>query len=117
MTFKDQLPIDAGNSFLNGNEFAEDIQYTLSGGTKVFIKAIVERRRITPAIEDSRRMLADTLEILIARHATLGVMVVTTGTKPDEVILPEVIGGADVTFFVADILAQDEGMWHLLLQK
>lgn len=117
MTFKDQLPIDAVNSFLNGDEFAEDIGYTPYGSSKRVIKAIVERRRLTLAGEDFGRVLADTVEILIARHDTLGVTVINKGMNADEVILPEVLGGADVTFFVADILAQDEGLWHLLLQK
>lgn len=117
MTFKDQLSTDAVDCFLRDNEFAEDVEYTPSGGAKRVIKAIVERRRLIPAGEDSQRVLTDTIEIFIARHDTLGVMAVTTGVKPDQVMLPEVIGGADVTFFVADILSQDDGIWHLLLQK
>ncbi|GEM_PF-928197 len=117
MTFKDQLSTDVVNCFLNSNEFAEEVRYTPAGGSQRVIKAIVERRRVTPAGEDSGRVLVDTIEIYIVRHDTLGVTVVTTGVRPDQVVLPEMIGGTGVTFFVADILSQDDGIWHLLLQK
>jgi hypothetical protein len=117
MSFKDQIKNDAVNCFLNGNEFAEDVFYTPQGGTERVIKAIVERRRLTPAGEDSNRVLVDSVEIMIARDAVYGVAVITKGMNADEVVLPEVIGGPGVHFFVADILGQDDGMWHLLLQK
>ena len=117
MAFKDQLAVDAANCVLNGNEFAESVVYTPYGGQARTIKAIVERRRLMPSNQDANRLLTGTVEIHIARDAALGVYSVNKGANADQVVLPEVIGGVAVTYFVADILAMDEGMWHLLLQK
>ena len=117
MSFKDQIKNDAVNCFLNGNEFAEDVLYTPAGGEARVIKAIVERRRLAPAGEDSNRLLVDSVEIIIARDPVYGIADITKGLSADEVVLAEVIGGPGVHFFVADILGQDEAMWHLLLQK
>ena len=117
MSFKDQMAADAANCFLNGDEFAETVIYTPAGGQAKSIKAIVERRRILPANEDSNRVLVGTLEMMIARDPVLGILSVNKGQNPDQVLVPEVVGGVAVTYFVADILAMDEGMWHLLLQK
>ena len=117
MSFKDQLAVDAANCVLNGNEFAEDVVYTPNGGQARTIKAIVERKRLTPSGEDANRVLAGTVEIHVVRDGVLGVLTISKGANADQVVLPEVIGGAGVTYFVADILAQDPGMWHLLLQK
>jgi hypothetical protein len=116
-TFKSIMASDAGSAVLNGNEFAEDVVYTPAGGQSKTIKAIVERRRILPASEDSNRVLVGTLEITIARDAVLGILNISKGQNPDQVLVSQVIGGSGVNFFVADILSQDEGMWHLLLQK
>lgn len=117
MSFKDQVKNDAVNCFLNGNEFAEDVLYTPAGGDARIIKAIVDRKRLSPVGEDSNRALVDSIEIMIARDPVYGIAEITKGMSADEVVLPETIGGAGVNFFVADILGQDEGMWHLLLQK
>jgi hypothetical protein len=117
MAFKDQLSVDARNCVLNGNEFAEDVVYTPYSGQARTIKAIVERRRLIPSSQDANRVLTGTVEIHVARDAVFGVLSVNKGASADQVVLPEIIGGTGVTFFVADILAQDEGMWHLLLQK
>ena len=117
MSFKDQLAVDAANCVLNGNEFAEVVVYTSYGGQARPINAIVERRRLMPSNQDANRLLTGTVEIHVARDAVLGVLSVNKGANSDQVVLPEVIGGVAVTYFVADILAQDEGMWHLLLQK
>ena len=115
--FKFIMASDAGNAVLNGNEFAEDVVYTPAGGQAKTIKAIVERKRLMPASPDSGRVLLGTLEVMIARDAVLGVLTINKGQNPDQVFVPEVVGGPQVNFFVADILKQDEGMWHLLLQK
>ena len=117
MSFKDQLAVDAANCVLNGNEFAESVVYTPYGGQARTIKVIIERRRLIPSNQDANRVLTGTVEIHVARDAVFGVLSVNKGASADQVVLTEVIGGASVTFFVADILAQDEGMWHLLLQK
>jgi hypothetical protein len=100
---------------MNSGEFAEPVVYTPSTGAPVTISAIVERGRIQTDAETGGRTVGKEIRISIARHATLGVLsIVKNG---DKVSLPEVIGGASVSFIVADILTQDDGMWYLLLQR
>jgi len=115
MTFKTQLATDAALIFLSGDEFAEVISYVQKGVAAKSIKAIVERKRISPASEDSGRTLIDQVEIIIANDATYGVASINKGG--DTVSLPERIGGTSITWSVADILNQDSGTWHLLLTK
>lgn len=115
MAFKENLAQDAAKTFLNSNEFAEDITYTPKGGTAKTIKAIVNRKRIDPAYEDAGRILLNQSEIFIANDEASGVASVNKGG--DLVSFAEVIGGALIEWVVVDILGQDEGMWHLLLQK
>lgn len=115
MSFKDQLKSDSLNTFLNTDEFAENIAYTQKGGTAKNIKAVIERKRLSPASEDSGRTLIDQVEIIIANDATYGMTSINKGG--DMVSLPERIGGGNITYIVSDILSQDEGLWHLLLNK
>jgi hypothetical protein len=115
MSFKTQLNDDVVNCFLNTDEFGEPISYTPKGGTAKSIKAQVFRQGIAPASEDTGRVLQSQVEIIIANDATYGVTSINKGG--DTVSLPERIGGSNVTFSVADILKQDDGLWHLLLQK
>ncbi len=115
MSFKDNLKRDALNSFLNTDEFAEDITYTPKGSSQRTIKAIVNRKRLNPASEDTGRILQNTIEIFIANDQTYGLTAINKGG--DKAILPEVIGGVDANYVVIDILGEDDGMWHLLLQK
>ncbi|MDD4980696.1 MAG: hypothetical protein PHC54_05460 [Candidatus Omnitrophica bacterium] len=114
-SFKEQLVSDAVNIFLNADEFAETITYLPKGGEEILIRAIVDRNQISPAGEDSGRLLQNQIRISIANSETYGVISVNKGE--DIVSLPERIGGADVDFVVADVISQDEGMWTLLLQK
>jgi hypothetical protein len=115
MSFKDELNNDAVNVFLNSNEGAEEISYTPYGGSPKIIKAIVNRQRLSPAGEDTGRALLNQVEIMIANKVDGGVMSINKGG--DTVSLPERVGGIAIDWNVADILGQDEGMWHLLLQK
>ena len=115
MSFKDNLKRDALNSFLNTNEFAESIQYTPKGGMQKTIKAVINRKLLNPGTEESGRILQDQIEILIANDPTYGISLINKGG--DEVLFPEVLGGIDVNFVVVDILGEDQGMWHLLVQK
>lgn len=115
MSFKDNLRRDALNSFLNTNEFAETIQYTPKGGSPKTIKAVISRKRLAPGGEESGRVLQDQIEILIANDPTYGVSLINKGG--DEVLFSEILGGIDVNFVVVDILGEDQGMWHLLVQK
>ena len=115
MSFKDQMNNDAVNVFLNTAEFAETITYTPKGGTAKQITASVNRRRLDSTNQDAGRLLKDQLEISIANHPVYGVESVNKGG--DTVLMPLVVGGPGVNFLVIDILKEDEGMWHLLLQK
>jgi len=115
MALKQGLSQDIINCFLNTDEFAEEIAYTPKGGSPKTIKALVNRRRIEPATEDSSRTLYKEVEIIIANDPVYGVASVNKGQ--DEVSLPEVMGGPVISWVVVDILSQDEGAWQLLLQK
>jgi hypothetical protein len=115
MSFKDGLAEDAGKVFLNSSEFAEDVIYTPKGASPLAIKAVVNRRRLDPAYEDTGRTLLNQAEIFIANDASLGVVSINKGQ--DTVSFAETLGGAVISWVVADILNQDEGMWHLLVQK
>jgi hypothetical protein len=114
-TFKEQLDIDAINTFLDSGEFAEIITYTPKDGTGLLMRAIVDRSQLTPAGEDTGRILKNQIRIFIANNGTYGMT--SINKAGDKVSLPERIGGANVDFLVTDILAQDEGMWELLLVK
>jgi hypothetical protein len=115
MALKEGLSQDIINCFLNTDEFAETIIYAPKGGVSKDIKAIVNRRRIEPAAEDSSRTLYREVEIIIANDPIYGVSSVNKGQ--DEVSLSEVIGGPAISWVVVDIMNQDEGAWQLLLQK
>jgi hypothetical protein len=115
MAFKDNLAQDVAETFLNSDEFAEEITYTPKGGAAKVIKALVNRKRIDPAYEDAGRVLLNQCEIFIANDETSGIASVNKGE--DLVSLSEIIGQAAINWVVADILGQDEGVWHLLLQK
>jgi hypothetical protein len=115
MSFKDQLKQDMANSFLNSYEFAEDITYTPKNGTPKSIKAVINRKRLNPAAEDIGRVLTNQGEIFLANHSTGGVVAVNKGG--DVVSFPDSVGGSPVDWAVIDVLGQDEGMWHLLVQK
>ena len=115
MSFKDNLKRDALNCFLTPDEFAEVIQYTPKNGSPKSIKAVINRKRLNPGGEESGRTLQNQIEIFIANDSTYGVA--SINKCGDEILFPEVIGGIDVNFIVVDILGEDQGMWHLLVQK
>ena len=115
MSFKTQIAQDAAKGFLNANEFAESVVYTPKAGVAKSITAVVNRKRIDPAYEDTGRVLINQCEIFIANDATAGVVSISKGG--DMVSFPENISGSAINWIVADILGQDEGIWHLLVQK
>ena len=106
---------DFKNTFLNSDEFAEEILYVPVTGASRTINAIVDRRRVTPAGEDTGRILLGQVEIIISTDATEGVATIQKGI--DKFSLPEVLGGISINWGIADILVHDEAMWHILLQK
>jgi len=115
MSLKNELTKDVINTFFNADEFAEDIAYTPKGESAKSIRAIVNRKRLDPSMEDSGRVLAGQAEIFIANDAVAGVSVVFKGQ--DKVSLSELMGAPAIDWVVIDILNQDEGMFHLLIQK
>lgn len=115
MSLKNELTKDVINTFLNTDEFAEDIIYAPKGETAKSIRAIVNRKRLDPSMEDSGRVLAGQAEIFIANDAVAGVSLVSKGQ--DKVSIPEVIGATAIDWVIIDIIDHDEGMFHLLIQK
>jgi len=115
MTFKSQLAQDAIKAFLDGAAFAEDLTYTPKAGAPKIIKAVIIRKRLDPAYEDTGRVLINQAEIFIANDAAAGVISINKGQ--DAVSFAETIGGTAINWVVADILDHDEGLWHLLVQK
>jgi hypothetical protein len=115
MTLKSQIAQDAVNAFLNTNEFAEEITYTPKGGAPKIIKAVIIRKRLDPAYEDTGRVLINQGEVFVANDAVSGVASINKGG--DIVSFAETIGGTAINWIVADILDHDEGLWHLLVQK
>ncbi|MDP2943363.1 MAG: hypothetical protein Q8O36_07685, partial [Candidatus Omnitrophota bacterium] len=99
----------------NTDEFAEDIVYTPKGESAKSIRAIVNRKRLDPSTEDSGRVLAGQAEIFIANDTVAGVSLVSKGQ--DKVSLSELMGPPAIDWVVIDIIDQDEGMFHLLIQK
>lgn len=114
MSFKNQLSSDAVNVFLNNDESAEEITYIPKSGSSKPMKAIATRHGTSPGRETDR-ILQNQMEIEIANDEVYGVTSVNQGG--DKVSIPEHVGGSAVEWSVADILASDDGMWHLLLQK
>ena len=115
MSFKAKLAEDMAKTFLNGEEFAEDVTYTPKAGMPKAIKAVINRKRLDPAYEDTGRTLINQAELFVANDATAGVVSINKGG--DTVSFAEAVGGAVISWVVADILNQDEGFWHLLVQK
>ena len=82
MSFKDNLKRDALNCFLTPDEFAEMIQYTPKNGSPKTIKAVINRKRLSPGGEESGRVLQNQIEIYIANESTYGVdSVIKAGMK------------------------------------
>lgn len=115
MTFKSQVTQDAIKAFLDGAAFAEDLTYTPKGGAPKIIKAVIIRKRLDPAYEDTGRTLINQGEVFVASDAVSGVTSINKGG--DIVSFSETIGGTAINWVVADILEHDEGLWHLLVQK
>ena len=115
MSFKNQMNDDAALICLNSSEFAEVISYIPKGAAAKIINALIDRKRLNPAGEVTGHLLLNQIEIFIANDAINGVISVNKGA--DTVVLKERVGGSDATYLVNDIINQDPGMWHLLLQK
>ncbi len=115
MSLKNELSRDIINTFLNTDEFAEDISYITDTGVSRVIKAIVNRQRIKPSPENSGRILLNQVEIIIANDAENGLASINKGR--DMFVFPALLGQAPVQWVVIDIIDHDSGAWHLLLEK
>ena len=112
MSFKDQLSQDSINTFLNTDEFAEEITYTPSGGPPKTIKAVVVREGLEPSSENASRSLRNQAEIYIANDDVNGVTVIDK--KDDRITLNDVEDTAREAR-INEILSRDEGIWHLIV--
>jgi hypothetical protein len=115
MSLKNELSKDIINTFLNTDEFAEEISYVTDTGASRVIKAIVNRQRLRPSPENSGRILLNQVEIIIANDAENGLA--SINKSMDTFIFPALLGQAPVQWVVVDIIDHDQGAWHLLLEK
>ena len=83
MSFKDNLKRDALNCFLTVDEFAEENQYTPKNGSPKTIKAVINRKRLTPGGEESGRTLQNQLEIYIANDSSYGIPSINKASSID----------------------------------
>jgi len=110
MSFKDQLSQDAVKSFLNTDEFAEEVIYTPSAGDPKVIKAVVVRESLEPSRENMARSLRNTARLYIANDEEAGV---TGIDKKDDRITLNDIDGDERVARINEILHSDEGIWEL----
>ncbi len=113
MTFKSQTSQDASNTFLNTNEFAEEITYTPAGGEARIIKALVNRGKIIPNKEDSLRTLQNQAELFVLNDAASGISLINK--KDDKIKLTDLEGDLKECR-IAEVLDKDEALWHLLVE-
>ena len=112
MSFKDQLSQDSISTFLNADEFAEEITYTPSGGVPKVIKAVIVREGLEPSSENASRSLRKQAEIYFANDDVNGVTAIDK--KDDRITLNDVEGTAREAR-INEVLGGDEGMWHLIV--
>lgn len=114
-TFKSQLATDA-EGMVDSSVFGESIIYTFATGATRTVNAILER---TPPQVDPNRgrpTAVDTMEVWVPADAVSGVSVVTE--RFDQVTaMAELDDLTTTTFRVIEVVTQDEGMWHLKVQK
>jgi hypothetical protein len=112
MSFKDQLPQDAVSTFLNTEEFAEEITYTPSVGSPKTIKAVIVREGLEPSSENASRSLRKQAEVYIANDDVDGV---TAIDKKDDRITLNDVDGTPREARINEVLGGDEGIWHLIV--
>lgn len=112
MSLKDQMALDAKSVFLNGGEFAEEIAYTPAGGSAKLIKAVVVRKELSPADENTGRSLKNQAELYILTDPLEGIAFINR--RDDRITLSDV-EGVSKEARINDVLGKDEGMWHLLI--
>ena len=112
MIFKDQMKNDAVNVFLNTGEFAENITYTPQGGSPKTIKAVVVLKTIEPTAGNTGRALHHQADVFILNDALKGIDAVDK--KDDRLTLNDSEGNSQ-TARIHEVLAKDDGLWHLLV--
>ncbi len=112
MTFKDALSQNAQRVFLNTDEFAEQVIYTPSGGFAKTIKAVIVRKDLSPADENTGRSLKNQAEVFISTDSVTGVS--SINRRDDRITLADVEGILREAR-INDVLGRDDGMWHLVV--
>lgn len=115
MSLKDLMLQDALKVLINSDEFAEDVSYLPETGWPRTIKAVVNRQREKPGTEHSGALLINQVEMVIAKDATNGVISIKKGK--DTFSFPAILRDDPVEWVVADIIAHDDGAWHLLMER
>ena len=93
------------DTFLNLGEYAENITYG-----SATVKAVVDRAPVQPYEVDGLPVQTFTVTVALADVGT-----VTKGT--DLVVLPQMLGGDNVTMRVVDIINNDDAMVTLVVIK
>ncbi len=112
MSFKEQLSDDMKQTFLNTDEFAQGIKYSISGGSEKDIKAIVVFKELEVAGENNGRSLKNQAEVYIPKDEEISVTVIN---KQNDRITINDSEGIERKARIVDIITQDEGMFHLLV--
>ncbi len=111
MTLKADLATDLVD-LLNEEEFAESITYTAQGEEPKVLSAVVERLELEPATSAGLRYRERKIHVLVARHATRGLLAITE--QYDRLTCRyRPADAADTDFRVTRILHQDDGGWRL----
>jgi len=96
-------------ALFSSSALAEAVTYTPAGGAPLSILAIIDRHPIAP-VDNARQIAADEVVVSIRNAATVGVVAPARG---DRIALPVEVGGATVSYRVAEILSGDAGVWSL----
>jgi len=112
MSFKEQLSDDMKQIFLNTDEFAQEINYAISGTSEKDIKAIVVFKELEVAGENNGRSLKNQAEIYISKDEEIDI---TAINKRNDRITLDDSEGIERKARIVDVIAQDEGMFHLLV--
>lgn len=105
MTLQDQMIADAQTVFLNQDHFAEDIVSTPAGGAPTTIQGVVDRGRLDRRQTDGGRVLSFPIVVHVALADVPGLVL-----NSHTFTLPERVGGANKTYRVSHLIAQDVAM-------
>jgi len=108
----DQMAVDS-ETFTDTDAFGESVLYSPRNGTAVTIYAVVERdsRRLESMLGEA---MIGAVEVWIRNDSLKGRASIDTGG--DRVTLADRMNGTARSMKVAQIIDQDDGMWHLALK-